>query len=40
MKRRQTNQDSRWSSLFIITWLLVCIVMLLRWRCTYGPPTL
>lgn len=39
-RRRRIAQDGRWHTLFIIAWLLVCILMLLRWRCTYGPPSL
>jgi len=39
MKRRAAP-DARWSMLFIIAWLVLCIAMLIRWRCTCGPPQL
>ena len=32
MKRRRAASGTRWSMIFIITWLLICIAMLLRWR--------
>jgi hypothetical protein len=40
MKRRRADRDARWQMMFIIVWLLVCIAMLLRWRCVFGPPHL
>lgn len=39
MKRRRAR-DTRWQMIFIIAWLLICIAMLIRWRCVFGPPRL
>jgi hypothetical protein len=39
MMRRRAHRDSRGRIVYIL-WLLICIAMLIRWRCVFGPPQL